>query len=194
MSNNLNIDFGRYKLIRMIGEGGMAQVYHAVMAGPMGFEKDCAIKVLKPGVDEGDRLVKALINEARLGGYLRHPNIVATLQVGDAPAEQGLAKHEARVDRFSEAYRVGQPRPSQQRREDLACGLLLVREAYEVARAFDGEKVVERLGVANRGREDAELHVLQSCWLQPAESLDAVARGRDGDRHVQSHGRWGRRA
>ena len=70
------VPFGRYKLLNLLGEGGMAKVYRALLSGPMGFEKEVAVKRLDPKVTADERVVKALINEARLGGQLRHKNIV----------------------------------------------------------------------------------------------------------------------
>jgi len=70
------VKFGRYVLVEKIGEGASARVYKAVRSGPMGFRKEVAIKQLRPHVARGKKAVKALINEARLGGFLRHPNIV----------------------------------------------------------------------------------------------------------------------
>jgi serine/threonine-protein kinase len=70
------VPFGRYKLLSLLGEGGMAKVYRAVLSGPMGFEKEVALKRLDPRLTADERMVKALINEARLGGQLRHRNIV----------------------------------------------------------------------------------------------------------------------
>jgi len=70
------IPFGRYRLLSLLGEGGMAKVYRAVLSGPMGFEKEVALKRLDPRLTADDRLVRSLINEARLGGQLRHKNIV----------------------------------------------------------------------------------------------------------------------
>ncbi|MCO4768544.1 MAG: protein kinase [Deltaproteobacteria bacterium] len=70
------IPFGRYRLMCLLGEGGMAKVYRAVLSGPMGFEKDVALKRLDPRLTEDERMVRSLINEARLGGQLRHKNIV----------------------------------------------------------------------------------------------------------------------
>jgi len=70
------VKFGRYVLVEKIGEGASARVYKAVRSGPMGFRKEVAIKQLRPHVAKGRKAVKALINEARLGGFLRHPNIV----------------------------------------------------------------------------------------------------------------------
>ena len=51
-------------------------MYRGVRAGPMGFEKAVAVKCIDPEVTEDEAMVRALINEARLGGRLRHPNIV----------------------------------------------------------------------------------------------------------------------
>ncbi len=70
------ITFGRYRLTSLLGQGGMATVYRGVRAGPMGFEKPVAVKCIDPSVTEDEAMVRALINEARLGGRLRHPNIV----------------------------------------------------------------------------------------------------------------------
>ena len=71
--------FGKYELLEVIGEGGMACVYRAVLSGAMGFRKEVAIKQILPEGLRGDRrnrLAKALINEARAGGCLRHRNVV----------------------------------------------------------------------------------------------------------------------
>ena len=74
------VTFGRYRLVGLLGRGGMATVYRAYMSGPMGFEKEVALKRLHDEVTEDERLVRSLINEARLGGQLRHPNIVQTYE------------------------------------------------------------------------------------------------------------------
>ena len=68
--------FGKYVLQEVVGEGAMARVYRAVRSGPMGFRKQVAIKQILPHVTENDRVVHALINEARMGGYLQHKNLV----------------------------------------------------------------------------------------------------------------------
>ena len=68
--------FGKYDLAEVLGEGGMARVYRAVRAGPMGFRKEVALKQILPHVAREEKLLRALINEARLGGHLRHRNVV----------------------------------------------------------------------------------------------------------------------
>lgn len=68
--------FGSYRIESLLGRGGMATVYRAVAMGAQGFQKPVALKILDPKITEDNRFIKALINEARLGGRLKHPNIV----------------------------------------------------------------------------------------------------------------------
>ncbi len=83
--------FGRYKLVSLLGEGGMAKVYLAVLSGPMGFEKEVALKKIDARLTQDDRFVKALINEARLGGQLRHKNIVEVYEFNQVGEDYYLA-------------------------------------------------------------------------------------------------------
>ncbi len=73
---------GRYRLLEIIGEGGMGRVYRADLLGPQGFRKQCALKVVRLDATHADVASDAFINEARLGGLLNHPNVVATLDFG----------------------------------------------------------------------------------------------------------------
>ena len=70
------VPFGRYQLVNLLGTGGMARVYRAVRSGPMGFEKPVALKLLDSEVTADTKFLKALTNEARLGGQIHHRNIV----------------------------------------------------------------------------------------------------------------------
>jgi len=84
--------FGPYALLACLGEGGMARVYRAVREGPMGFRKEVAIKRIRRDLTRDDQtLVKHLINEARLGGQLRHPNIVDVYEFGQVGDEHYIA-------------------------------------------------------------------------------------------------------
>ena len=85
------IQFGRYRLVSLLGEGGMARVYKAVLAGQMGFEKTVALKRIPRSVTSDERMLKALINEARLGGRLVHKNIVETYEFDDIGGHYYLA-------------------------------------------------------------------------------------------------------
>ena len=75
---------GPYRILRKLGQGGMAQVYLASTFGASGFEKRVAIKLLLPELEHSPELVRALIDEARLGCVLVHKNLVQVHQLGVA--------------------------------------------------------------------------------------------------------------
>ena len=83
--------FGDYRLTHLLGKGGMASVYRAVRSGPMGFAKQMAIKRLHEQLTDNDQVLKALINEARLGGQLKHPNIVEVYEFNKVDTTYYLA-------------------------------------------------------------------------------------------------------
>ena len=88
----LPYSFGPYTLIGLLGEGGMARVYRAVREGPMGFRKELAVKLIHVGDSARSRdLARHLINEARLGGQLRHPNVVDTYEFGTVGDDHYIA-------------------------------------------------------------------------------------------------------
>ena len=69
-------ELGPYRLISRIGAGGFAEIWLAIVSGPLGFEKKVALKILHAGTQVGERQFRSLVNEARLAGHLRHPHIV----------------------------------------------------------------------------------------------------------------------
>jgi len=76
--------FGKYHLIASLGQGGMANVYLALLSGPADFNKLLVIKIMRhdalAGSADGARMFWA---EARLAALLLHPNIVHTHEVGE---------------------------------------------------------------------------------------------------------------
>ncbi|NVB78773.1 MAG: serine/threonine protein kinase [Kofleriaceae bacterium] len=77
---------GKYQLVEVAGEGGMATVYRAVQKGAAGFQRQVAIKHIKPEYRALTNYVDRFIEEARVGSELAHPNIV---QVHDFVAQEG---------------------------------------------------------------------------------------------------------
>jgi serine/threonine-protein kinase len=67
---------GKYQLVEVAGEGGMATVYKAVQKGAAGFQRTVAIKHIKPEYRALKNYVDMFIEEARVGSELAHPNIV----------------------------------------------------------------------------------------------------------------------
>jgi hypothetical protein len=73
--------FGRYELLRRLGQGGMAEVFLARLASGDA-AKYLAIKRLLPTYSQKPRVVRRLANEARLTVWLTHPNIVQVFDFG----------------------------------------------------------------------------------------------------------------
>lgn len=70
---------GRYRIARLIGSGGMANVY---LASDMTSGIQVAIKILKPEFSADTEFIKRFDAEARSASKLTHPNIVRVLGVG----------------------------------------------------------------------------------------------------------------
>jgi eukaryotic-like serine/threonine-protein kinase len=82
---------GKYQLIRKLATGGMAEVYLAKAAGPMGFEKTLVVKRILPHLAEDPQFVEMFLGEAKLAAQLNHPNIVQIFDFGEADGEFFLA-------------------------------------------------------------------------------------------------------
>jgi serine/threonine protein kinase len=67
---------GKYELIEVAGEGGMAVVWRARMHGAAGFCRPVAVKKMKPSLTHQRNHVAMFVEEARVGSELTHPNIV----------------------------------------------------------------------------------------------------------------------
>jgi serine/threonine-protein kinase len=72
---------GRYALFGMLAAGGMAVVHLGRLLGPVGFARTVAIKHLHPQYASSPEFVAMFLDEARLAARIRHPNVVATLDV-----------------------------------------------------------------------------------------------------------------
>lgn len=73
---------GEYKVERLVGEGGMGQVYGAVH--PV-IGKRAAIKVLLPEICRNRSMVERFVMEARSVNQIGHPNIVDVFAFGSLP-------------------------------------------------------------------------------------------------------------
>jgi serine/threonine protein kinase len=73
---------GRYKIVRRIALGGMAELYLAYATGLDGFEKLVAIKRVQPAFAIDPDFVTMFLDEARTAATLSHPNIAQVHDVG----------------------------------------------------------------------------------------------------------------
>src|SRR5690242_509323 len=67
---------GKYELVELAGEGGMASVWRAQVRGAAGFSRTVAIKKIKSEYRAIRNYTDMFIEEARVGAELAHPNIV----------------------------------------------------------------------------------------------------------------------
>jgi eukaryotic-like serine/threonine-protein kinase len=80
---NVPPTLGEYNLLTKLASGGMATVYVARKSGVAGFERLVAIKCCHPHLRDDEEFVNMFLDEARLAASIRHPNVVATLDVSD---------------------------------------------------------------------------------------------------------------
>ena len=90
-TSDLPQEFGPYRLLSVLGEGGMARVYRAEKQGRLGFSTESALKIMKRKAGRRSEFVQLLTREAIIGGFLRHPNIVATIDFNDVDGHYYIA-------------------------------------------------------------------------------------------------------
>lgn len=72
----------RYRILRLIGRGGMGAVYEAE-AVRLG--RRCAVKVLLPEFTGSDAAVQRFRREAQVAAKIKHPNVVEIFDTGTTP-------------------------------------------------------------------------------------------------------------
>src|SRR5262245_8971387 len=83
---------GKYKIVRRLTAGGMAEVFLAKQVGIGGFEKLVALKrIQRELLETRHRAIELFLNEAKIAGRLTHPNIVQVLDVGEVQGALYLA-------------------------------------------------------------------------------------------------------
>jgi serine/threonine protein kinase len=71
--------FGRYEIVKKLGEGAMGVVYQA---HDPHIDREVALKVLKEDRVESENFVQRFLKEAKAIGRLNHPNIVTVYDIG----------------------------------------------------------------------------------------------------------------
>jgi len=83
----INTIIGKYKLLRLIGEGGMASVYeaeHEILATRV------AVKVLNPILSVNSQIRERFTNEAKMMASLNHPNIIKVIDFDEQPHQLSI--------------------------------------------------------------------------------------------------------
>ena len=120
--------FGHYKLGRVIGSGGMGEVY---LARDLALDRDVAIKFVTASVKTDDTLTRRLVHEAKAVALLDHPGICPVFDAG--------------VDAEGRAFMVMQYAPGETLAARLKRGPLPPEEAVRLC-----SQIGEALAVAHQ--------------------------------------------
>jgi serine/threonine-protein kinase len=101
---------GRYVLHDEIASGGMGTVHLGRLQGGAGFSRIVAIKRLNPLLARQPEFLRMFLDEARLAGRVRHPNVVPTSDVVEAEGEVLLVMEYVHGDALSRLLRLTRER------------------------------------------------------------------------------------
>ena len=97
---------GRYLVFGEIASGGMATVHYGRMTGSVGFARTVAVKRLHPQFAKDPEFVTMFLDEARVAGRIRHPNVVPTLDVVATEGEIFLAMEYVQGESLSKLLKM----------------------------------------------------------------------------------------
>src|SRR5436309_1294072 len=80
-------NFGRYRIIKVLGQGGMGSVY---LARDSQLDREVALKVPHFDPERGPRLLDRFEQEARAAARVHHPNICPIYDVGEIDGKRYL--------------------------------------------------------------------------------------------------------
>lgn len=81
---------GRYRLLRPIGRGGMAEVFAAYSVGAGGFERPVCVKRMLPHAADDRQFRELFLREVKIAGRLCHGNLVQVFDCFEEGEQLGL--------------------------------------------------------------------------------------------------------
>jgi eukaryotic-like serine/threonine-protein kinase len=157
--------FGRYTVMRLVGVGGMGEVYEAQQDNPA---RRVALKIIRPELLSPD-LARRFDHEARVLGRLQHPGIAQIFEAGRAEAPSGVHPY------FAMEYVEGLPLTTYARERGLS-----VRQRLELfLKVCDAVEHAHRKGVIHRDLKPG--NILVGADGQPRVLDFGVARTTDSD-------------
>jgi serine/threonine protein kinase len=175
---------GRFEVRAVLGQGGFGRVYRAY--DPR-LQREVALKVPNFGADEPE-LVERFLEEARAAGRLRHPNIVAVFESGQAGNDYYIASELVEGQALVQRLRDDPPDFRQAARwvRELATALAYAHAAKVIHRDIKpanilldrtGRPQLTDFGLAKRAGEDATRTVDGTVLGTPAYMAPEQARG-----------------
>jgi serine/threonine protein kinase/Flp pilus assembly protein TadD len=94
---------GRYEVLKLLGAGGMGEVY---LAQDVKLDRKLAIKILPSDLAGQDR-VRRFIQEAKAASALNHPNIITIYEIDEVDSEQFIATEYIEGETLRDRIRAG---------------------------------------------------------------------------------------
>jgi serine/threonine-protein kinase len=136
---------GRYKILRVIGEGGMGVVYEALHVV---IEKPVAVKVLRDTFTSRPDVVERFRQEAKSASRIGHPNIIDVSDFGETPTGASYIVME---------MLTGEDLADILARERVLSPARATRIVYQVARALDA---THRKGIVHRDLKPENIYLI----------------------------------
>ena len=77
--HSVDITIPGYRILRPIGEGGMASVFLAVQES---LDREVALKVMAPALAANSEFTERFLKEGRITAKLQHQNLVTVYDIG----------------------------------------------------------------------------------------------------------------
>jgi eukaryotic-like serine/threonine-protein kinase len=91
VDSRLPLQFGSYRAIRSLAQGGMGEVFLAEQTGPGGFSRLAVVKRILPDREFDKNTRQLFLDEARVAAHLTHPNLVQVFEFGEAEQSYFMA-------------------------------------------------------------------------------------------------------
>ena len=102
MSLNPGQKFGSYEIVKLLGRGGMGEVY---LATDPRLNRNVAIKILSSNILPSSQLMERFRREAGLSAVLNHPNICIIYETGEAEGQTYICMEYVEGDTLRERLR-----------------------------------------------------------------------------------------
>jgi serine/threonine protein kinase/WD40 repeat protein len=103
--------FGRYRVLKKLGEGAMGAVY---LAEDSLLQRKVALKTPKFEGDEDGQLLRRFFREARAVAQLKHPNLCAVYDVGEIDGKHYISMEFVRGKKLQEFIKPDKPMTEKQ--------------------------------------------------------------------------------